>query len=104
MLGHTLKTCLTGMMVISVYMGDADDWKDHESGFDCGGGYSDKAGVIYVDRNLDKTKQLEVLFHEVIDGYILRRGSNRIRHRDIDPLSLDLIEALKQWEKHHDTT
>lgn len=89
--------------MISVLIEDFTHAKDYESGYDCGGGYTD-GGVIYVDCNLDKEKQLEVLFHEVIDGYIFRRGSNRLRHRDIDPLGLELIEALRQWEKYHDTT
>lgn len=74
-----------------------------EHGNSCGGGYTD-GNNIYIDSRLPKDDQLEVLFHEVIDGYILRRKSNRIRHRDIDPLALELIDALKQWEKYHDTT
>jgi len=75
-----------------------------EHGNSCGGGYADREGNIFLDSRLPKEHQLEVLFHEVIDGYIFRRKSNRIRHKDIDPLSLELIDALKQWESYHDAT
>ena len=72
-----------------------------DNGYDSGGGYTDNQGNIYIDASGTKDFQLECLFHEVIDGYILRRKSNRIRHKDIDPLALELIDALKQWEEHH---
>jgi len=75
-----------------------------EHGNSCGGGYADNKGNIFVDSRLPKEEQLEILLHEVIDCYLFQRKSNRIRHKDIDPLCVLLKDVLEQWEKHHDTT
>ena len=89
--------------MVQVIIADLSDVFDHESGYDCGGGYTDCV-TVYVDEGLPTDKQLEVLLHEVIDSYIFRRKSNRLRHKDIDPLALEIIDALKQWEALHDQT
>lgn len=90
-------------MSLIVRIEDLSNAKDHFTGHDSGGGYTDGT-TIYIDALIPKGEQLAILFHEVIDGYIFRRKSNRIRHKDIDPLTLELIDALRQWEAYHDAT
>jgi hypothetical protein len=89
-------------MSLTIKVEDLTDAKDHISGHDTGGGYGCDT-AIYIDSRLPLDRQVEVLFHEVIDSYISRRGSNRIRHKDIDPLALDLLDALRQWRDYDAT-